>query len=78
MSIATLRFSGARLRALREAALMTREDVAVAIGRGYMTISAYEADAYAPPGNVRGKLARILGCTPADLMVIEEVKPDDA
>jgi hypothetical protein len=43
-----------------------------------MTISAYEADAYAPPGNVRGKLARILGCTPADLMVIEEVKPDDA
>ena len=34
MSIATLRFSGARLRALREAALMTREDVAVAIGRG--------------------------------------------
>jgi transcriptional regulator with XRE-family HTH domain len=78
MSIATPRFSGDRLKAAREALGLSREELAVALGRGYPSICNYETGINAPPMNVRGKLARILGCTPADLMAIEPVEPDDA
>jgi DNA-binding XRE family transcriptional regulator len=78
MSLATLRFSGGRMRAAREDAWLSREQLAVAIGRGYPTVLAYETGRLRPPTAVCKRLARILGCTVADLMVTEDVKPDDA
>ena len=78
MSLATLRFSGSRMQEAREEAWLTREQVAVAIGRGYPTILAYEQGKYRPPAGVCKRIARVLGVTVADLMAIDDVKPDDA
>jgi transcriptional regulator with XRE-family HTH domain len=60
-----MRFSGSKLRATREAAGVSRERLALQIGRGYPTIVAYEQDRAVPPGDVIGKMAGALGCSPA-------------
>ena len=51
----------ARLRAAREHARLSREHVAIELGKSYHTITAYEVGQASPPGNVLIRLAALYG-----------------
>jgi transcriptional regulator with XRE-family HTH domain len=53
----------ARLRTSREHAGLSREHVAIELGKSYHTITAYEAGQASPPGNVLIHLAALYGVT---------------
>jgi transcriptional regulator with XRE-family HTH domain len=55
-------FSGALLRAQRESTNLSREAVAVAVGRTASALHKYESGANIPSGRVLGDLAAVLGC----------------
>ncbi len=57
-----------RIRAAREAAGLSREDLAELLGLSYKTIQNYETGATAPPMTRFGDVAAALGVTLADLM----------
>jgi transcriptional regulator with XRE-family HTH domain len=57
----------AKLRAAREHAGLRREPVAIAVGKSYHTVAAYESGQAAPPGNVLVTLAHLYGVTVEDL-----------
>ena len=50
-----------KLRAMREAASLRREAVAIALGKSYHTIQAYEVGQAVPPGDVLVALAALYG-----------------
>ena len=60
-------FSPARLRALREAANMPREQLAIAVGRSYPTIHQYETGGTVPTIDVAERMARALEVPVTDL-----------
>jgi transcriptional regulator with XRE-family HTH domain len=59
--------SPTRLRAAREAAGLSRERAAVAIGRSYRSICQYEDGYNRPPANVLLALAEVYGVSVEDL-----------
>lgn len=61
-----------KLRARREAARLRREAVAVALGKSYRTIEAYETGQNIPPGDVLVALAALYG------VAVEDLCTDDA
>lgn len=65
------RFSGPRLRALRTARNLRREQVALALGRSAPTIAGYELGRVEPTAGVLGRLADVLGCA-VDEMFVDE------
>jgi transcriptional regulator with XRE-family HTH domain len=67
------RFSGSRLRAAREAAGLSRERVALDIGRSYESVASYELGRVTPPLEVLGTLAALYGVQTADLLDAEAV-----
>jgi DNA-binding XRE family transcriptional regulator len=69
-------FSPHQLRQRRRAAGLSREQVAVAIGRSYWTVAAYEVGRATPPIPVALKLTAMLGCELSDLLDVEEVLTD--
>lgn len=64
------RFSGARLRQVREAAGLRREHLAVRIDRSVPSIADYERDRYVPATPVLCRLADALGC-PVDALLVD-------
>jgi len=56
-----------RLRAAREQRGLTREIVALSIGKTYRTIAAYESGQAVPPGNVLVALANLYRVAVEDL-----------
>lgn len=54
------RFSGASLRTARESAGLSREQVAVAIGRSAASVQLYELGNVVPPGTVLERLSAAL------------------
>jgi transcriptional regulator with XRE-family HTH domain len=60
MPVSDYRFSGAKLRAAREAAGFTREELAVSSGRAAETIRGYEADRFPIPLVVARTFAALL------------------
>ena len=60
-------FSPERLRAAREAAGLTPEQLATAVGRSSFATRWYEGGRIVPPTQVVGRLADALGCPVADL-----------
>ncbi|MDP9335912.1 MAG: helix-turn-helix domain-containing protein [Actinomycetota bacterium] len=68
------RFSPNSLRARRKALGLSREVVALRARRGYETIRAYEQGVTVPPGDVIGRLAAALECSPNDLYVKTEAE----
>jgi transcriptional regulator with XRE-family HTH domain len=61
------RFSGQRLRALREAKGMRRERLAVTLDRSFSSIIKWERNELAPSAADIGKLCEALGCGVGDL-----------
>jgi transcriptional regulator with XRE-family HTH domain len=57
----------AKLREARERAGLSREQVAIALGKSFHTIQAYEIRPIIPPGNVLVALAGLYGVTVEDL-----------
>lgn len=60
-------FSPTRLRARRIAAGLTREELAMAVARGALTVSFWERGVKTPYYGTIVAAARALGCDPADL-----------
>lgn len=60
-------FSPTRLRARREAAGITREELAASVVRGYGTIATWELGRFAPTHRTLLAIARALDCDVADL-----------
>lgn len=67
------RFDPDRLRARREALGRSREEVAVAVGRGYQAIVAYEKGAISPPAPVIAALADALDVEVGYFFTTEQV-----
>jgi len=61
------RFNGTKLRELREQAGLTREHVAIAIGRSAETVGLYERGKVMPPASLVAAMADELGCPAGDL-----------
>lgn len=61
-------FLGDRLLAARTASQLSREQVAVAIGKSWASVRAYELGAATPPLDVLSELASVLGVTVGDLV----------
>ena len=59
-------FSPTKLRAQRERLSLPREAVALAIGKSYETVTAYERGRGVPPGTIVGRLAAVLESDPGD------------
>jgi transcriptional regulator with XRE-family HTH domain len=55
------------VREARDAAGMTREQLAVAIGRSFQTVRAYEWGVVSPPAAMLGRLASVLDVDVSDL-----------
>jgi transcriptional regulator with XRE-family HTH domain len=66
------KFSGDELRQRRRAAGLTVERLALAIDRGYTSVTLYERGQVAPPTPVVAALAGVLGCHPGDFYVETE------
>lgn len=66
--------SPSRLRAARTAAGLSREHVAIAIGRTDAAVESYERGLNVPPGNILLKLATVYGCTVEDLTEAEDAE----
>lgn len=66
-------FDGSRLRILRENAGVSRERLAVAIGRSYSAVVQYESGALTPPTRVLAHIADTLGVPVDDLFAGEVV-----
>jgi transcriptional regulator with XRE-family HTH domain len=62
-------FSGARFKAAREAAGLTREEVAVLIGRSVTTVQFVETDKHEPGAGKAATLAAAVGVRVDDLLV---------
>ena len=60
-------FSPQRLREARTAAMLTPEHIAVAVGRTWFTVRAWEAGKVTPPTPILSALADALGCPLAAL-----------
>jgi transcriptional regulator with XRE-family HTH domain len=60
-------FSARALRARRKQLGLSRELVALTIGRTYATIANYESGFTTPPAAIVAQLADLLECSPADL-----------
>jgi transcriptional regulator with XRE-family HTH domain len=60
-------FSGARLRATREAAGFTHERLAIILAPSLHTVDAYERGEAAPPLHQLVRIAAALGVEPTDL-----------
>ena len=65
------RFSGAKLRAEREAAGRKREEIALAIGRSASLVTVYELSYRQPPPPVLMALAEVLGVHVEDFFEVE-------
>jgi transcriptional regulator with XRE-family HTH domain len=57
----------ARLKAARQHAGMSRESVAIEVGRGYLAVRSWELGQAVPPGNVLIHLATLYGTAVEDL-----------
>jgi transcriptional regulator with XRE-family HTH domain len=66
-------FSPNELKQRRAAADLSREALAVRLGRGYQSIRLYEAGIVQPPTPVVARMASILGCEPGDFF--KEIEP---
>lgn len=62
-----MRFSGSKLRQLREAGGKSREEVAVALGTSSATIGNWEREVHVPDTNQGLALASYFGVTVEDL-----------
>lgn len=60
-------FSAVRLRQLRTERAMSREALAVAIGRSYPSVHNYERGSVVPPTETVEHIADALGCEIGDL-----------
>jgi transcriptional regulator with XRE-family HTH domain len=76
MTLAVLDFDGAKAKAARKAAGMSREQVAVDLARSFQTIYNWERDLWRPSPGMRARLARLLGCEAIDLMSVKDVDED--
>lgn len=65
-------FSGQRMREVRTAAAIKREQLAIDIGRSADAIRSYESGRVDPPASIVGALARALGVRPGDLFAEEQ------
>jgi transcriptional regulator with XRE-family HTH domain len=74
--VASLEFSGAKLRAARKQAGLSVAELADLACRGVDSVYHYEQGAQRPSVNAVKAMARILGLDYADLLSIEDVKPD--
>lgn len=63
-------FSGTRLRAAREDAGLSREQLAVAVTRAATTVASWECGRKIPHPDTIFAIARALGVKPQDLMEI--------
>lgn len=61
-------FTGPRIRELREAVNMTREELAVAASCSYSSVVLYEQDRRRPSTDIAERLAQALGVTVDDLL----------
>ena len=66
-------FMGSRLSDRRRALGLSRERVAVEVGRSFNTIGEYERGGVAPPADVLGALASVLRCSVADFFESDKV-----
>jgi transcriptional regulator with XRE-family HTH domain len=57
-----LHFSPTRFKALRERAGLSREQLAIALGRSYVAVSYYERGLHNPPLDVLARAAEVLDC----------------
>jgi transcriptional regulator with XRE-family HTH domain len=69
------RLSGAKLRSAREAAGLTREQVAALIHRSEAAVCVYELDYRQPPPVKLVELAHVYGCRVEDFFDITEEVP---
>lgn len=60
-------FAPGKLADLRRSRGLSREALAVAVGRSFHTVRAYEVGGTTPSGEVIGRLADVLGCAVDDL-----------
>jgi DNA-binding XRE family transcriptional regulator len=67
------RFDPERLVELRKKAGLSREQLAILVGRGYQSIAFYERGEQVPPTAVVGRLAALLGVEPSALFTEESV-----
>jgi transcriptional regulator with XRE-family HTH domain len=70
-----LSFDPGRLRAARQAAGLSREALAVAVGGSYSSVTRWETGRCAPCGDVLGQLADALSCNIGDLFTDERTAP---
>jgi transcriptional regulator with XRE-family HTH domain len=68
-----LRFDPDRLIALRTKAGLSREQLAVMLGRSYFSVRFYELGKINPPTAIIGRLASLLDCAPSDFFTDEEL-----
>lgn len=61
-----MRFDPARLAQLRRKAGLSREQLAIAVGRSYPSIGFYERGLVVPPVRVLTRLAEVLGASVDD------------
>jgi putative transcriptional regulator len=73
--MAALKFSGENLQSRRRAAGYSRRQLGDRIGKGQLTISAYEQNRYTPSTTAIARLAAVLGCRIDDLFS-GEAPPD--
>lgn len=67
-----MRFSGASLRRQRESAGLSRELLALTIGRSYAAVAAYERGDATPGADMLAKLAAAVHCQLTDLYVDDQ------
>ena len=67
-----------KIRELRASKSMTQDELAAVLGVKRNTVAMWETGKNDPRPDMLVKLARVLGCTPNDILGFEEEKPESA